>query len=113
MYELAHKQRNTYNAIALGILLVYTLITWAVPLLHDDDCPVAHGTPGTHSPSEGTCPACNFLAGANATDVPCDPTPVLMESKTPPEFVWNSAVVITSPCEGSIILRGPPVGPLS
>jgi hypothetical protein len=115
MYALAHKQRNTYKALTVGITLVYVVITLAVPLLHKDDCPAAPGSksPGSSLPSSAPCPACKFLAGANATQVHCDSTPVLTQSQTLPEVTRDSQVVIASPCAGSIVLRGPPVAPLS
>ena len=113
MYALAHKQKNTYRALALGVAAVYALITWTVPLLHNDDCPVAHGTPKTPPQSDRPCPACSFLSTAHATEIHCDSTPGLMPFAMPPELACDSLVAIASPYAGSIFLRGPPLAPLS
>lgn len=113
MYTLAQKRKNTYRTLLLGVVVVYTLITWAVPLLHNDDCPATHGTPKTPLQSDRPCPACNFLSTAHATEIHCDSTPGLTPSATPLEFACDALVAIASPYAGSIFLRAPPLAPLS
>jgi hypothetical protein len=113
MYAFAHKRKNTYKALALGVVAVYALITWAVPLLHNDDCPATHTTPKAPLQSDRPCPACNFLSTAHATEIHCDSTPGLAPSGRPPEFACGSLVAIASPYAGSIFLRAPPRAPLS
>ena len=113
MYKRTRKRKDVHCAIALGTVLAYALITWTVPLLHSDDCPRVPGNEDAHPSTENTCPACNFLAGANATEIPCDLTPELVESTIVPAVAWHSTIVIAWACEGSIILRGPPAASLS
>lgn len=94
----------------VGVALVYLGIAWAVPLLHKHDCSAAPGskTTGNSFPSDAPCPACKFLVNSCSNQVSCEPTPVLIPSKTPPELNRHSRVILTSPCEGAILLRGPP-----
>lgn len=113
MYERGRKRKSMHCASAFGTVVAYALITCTVPLLHSDDCPSVPGNKGTHSSTENACPACNFLAGANATEVPCDLPPVLVESTIVPTTGWHLTVMVTWPCKGSIILRGPPAASLS
>jgi len=113
MYSFAHKRKNADQALVVGITLAYAVITWAVPFPHSHDCPAAHGATQTPCHSDSSCPACRYLAGSNSTEVHCDSSPVLKESQIPPESTCDSLVVITSLCEGSILLRGPPAAPLS
>lgn len=113
MYGRVWKRKSMHCAIALGTVVAFALIACTVPLLHSDDCPRVPGNKNTHSSTENTCPACNFLAGANATEIPCDLPPTLVESAIVPAVPWHSTIVIASACEGSIILRGPPAASLS
>jgi len=115
MYALAQKHRNTYKALAVGIALAYLLIAVTVPLLHKDDCAAAPGSKSTGNslPSNAPCPACKFLANSNSGQIHCDATPALTRFKIPSESTRDSLVVIASPCEGSILLRGPPLSSLS
>lgn len=113
MYALVHKQMSTYRTLALGIAMVYVLITWAVPFLHDDDCPAAHANRRAPLDSDRPCAACNFLSSAQATGIHWDSTPGLTPLAMPPEFTCDSVVAITSPFAGSIFLRAPPLLPLS
>jgi hypothetical protein len=115
MYRLAQKHREIHKAIIVGVALVYVVITWALPLLHSDDCPATHAGEGTGSsvPSDGACPACKCLAGSNATEAHCDAGPALIRSEIVSELPEDSQVVVPFPCRGSIILRGPPPTSLS
>ena len=115
MYSLRPSQSGIHKALVVGIASIYLTITWAIPLLHNDDCPATSATGSTRSPvpSDQPCPACKFLAGANAVTVPCDVGPVLAPSGFTFEFVYDSQVIVASPCAGSITLRGPPVISLS
>jgi hypothetical protein len=106
MYVWAHKREKTYKALVSGLVVVYVLITCAVPLLHRDDCPVA-----LHS--GGTCPACMFLANSHSGPVHCDSLPGLTQTGLRPEFGPNSVVVVASSYAGPILLRGPPAWVLS
>jgi len=111
MYALAREQRNAHKALVLGILLVYALITWTVPLLHDDDCSATHGrpNPGTSLPCNDACPACKFLAGSYATENPCSSGLIVIPAETTFEVPPDCQVVVANSHRGSIILRGPPV----
>jgi hypothetical protein len=113
MYVLAHKREKTYKTLVSGLVVVYALITCAVPLLHRDDCPVAHSVPGAPLHSDGTCPACMFLANSHSGPVHCDSLPGLTQSEVRPEFSENSTAIVTSSCAGPIFLRGPPAAALS
>jgi hypothetical protein len=113
MYALAQKRKNTSRTLLLGAVVVYTLITCVVPLLHNDDCPATRGTPTDPLHSDRPCPACTFLSTAHATEIPCDATPGLTPSALPLEFLCDSLVTLASPCAGSIFLRGPPGTSLS
>jgi hypothetical protein len=115
MYTLAQRHRNRHKTVVLGVGLVYAVITWTIPLLHNDDCPATHAGDGTGSsvPSKGACPACKFLAASNATEIRCDSGLVLTCSEIIAEFPDDSPVVVASPCAGSIVLRGPPALSLS
>lgn len=111
MHALTHKHRNTHQAFAYGTLLVYALVTWAIPLLHDDDCSTTHGipSPGTSLPCGHSCPACKFLAGSHATESPCNSGVIATLAETTSEAPRDCWIVITHFYMGSIILRGPPI----
>ncbi len=111
MRTLAQEQRNLHKALVLSILLVYTLITWTIPLLHDDDCSATHGipNPGTSLPCNDACPACKFLAGSYAMENPCSLGLIVIPAETTFEAPPDCQVVVVHSHRGSIILRGPPV----
>lgn len=111
MYTFVRKQAGSFHTLAVSVAVVYLAITSLVPLLHSDDCPNAPGADaGSRSTSLGNpCPACKFLAGSNSTEVQYDTGPLLAESQVPPESTQDSGVVLANQCEGSIILRAPPV----
>jgi hypothetical protein len=113
MYVLTHKREKTYKTLVFGSVAVYVLITCAVPLLHNDDCPATHANRQAPLQSDRPCPACNFLSGAHATQIHCDLTPGLTASVMPPASICESLVILASPCAGSIYLRAPPHTPLS
>ena len=115
MYSLRPSQSGIHKTLVIGIASIYLTITWAIPLLHNDDCPATCATESERSPvpSDQPCPACKFLAGANAITVPCDAGPVLAPSDIAFEFVCDSCVMVGFPCAGSITLRGPPIISLS
>jgi len=114
IYVLTHKREKTYQALVLGLVAVYALITCAIPFLHKDDCPATHGDPKIPLQSDSPCPACMFLATSHSAPVHCDfLPPALTQSKLRPEFSENSQVVVTSTRTGPILLRGPPAFVLS
>ncbi len=115
MYELTREQRNAHKALVLGVLLVYTLITSTIRLLHDNDCSATHGIPnaGTSLPCNDACPACKYLAGSHATESPCSSGLAVIPAETALETPRCSQVVVAHSHMSSIILRGPPVVPLS
>jgi len=96
--------------LAVAVAVVYLGIVLAVPLLHTDDCPAVpwHKNAGDSVPSNASCPACKFLANSNSEQIPCESTPALMQSEVPPEFTRDWLIVLASPCDSSILLRGPP-----
>jgi hypothetical protein len=109
------KRAGGSQAILVGVALVYFAIAVAVPLLHQDDCPAAPGskTAGNTLPSNAPCPACKFLANSHSDQIPYEATPDLVQSRILPDFGRHSLAIVTSPGEGSILLRGPPLPPLS
>jgi hypothetical protein len=115
VYRFTRQRVGGYQAMVVSVALVYLGIVLALPLLHKDNCPAAPGskTSGSSLPSNAPCPACKFLASSNSGQIHCDATPALTQSKIPPESTRDVLVVIASPCEGSILLRGPPLTALS
>jgi len=111
VYRFAGKQTRGYQAVVVGVALVYLGIVLAIPLLHTDDCPAAPGSKTNHNslPSDAACPACKFLANSNSGQILCDSAPILTPSQIAPESTRDSLIALVSPCEGSIVLRGPPL----
>jgi len=110
-----YEKAGGYQAVAVGVALVCLVVALSIPLLHRDDCAAAPGskTTGNPLPFRGPCPGCKFLANSYSDQIPCDAMPVLTQSRISSQLNRHSLVVITSPCEGSILLRGPPVTSLS
>lgn len=111
MYGFSRRNGNAFKVLVLGIVMVHALITWAIPLLHSEDCPATHDshTGGASCPSDTACPACRFLAGCHALDVQCDPAPLLTQSQGIPALVEQSQIALSLTGSTSILLRGPPV----
>jgi hypothetical protein len=101
--------------MVIASALVYLAIASAVPLLHDDDCTATDGAGAgrTSVPFDNTCPACKFVAGSNAMELPCDygAAPILSEIAS--ELPSDSQVLATCLCPDAIIRRGPPAVSLS
>jgi hypothetical protein len=108
---LLRRKARSFQTLVVCVALTYVAITSITPLLHSDDCPEVPRPDGQprSSPSESPCPACKFLAGANATQVIYDSSVVV----TPYTFVAapapDATVVVSTQCTGSIVLRGPPL----
>jgi len=115
MYELVREPRNAYKALVWGVICGYVTATWTISLLHDDGGSAAHDIPasGTSLPHSDACPACRFLAGSNATEVPPSSYPIATPTEAAREASCACQVVITHFPRGPIILRGPPIVPLS
>jgi hypothetical protein len=110
MYALARKQRDTHEALAVGVTLIYAVIACVIPLLHSDDCPAARGIPLS---SAKPCPACMFLANPSSTDAHVDLTLILTDFQAVTKPASNSTALVASLCADCIVLRGPPHAALS
>jgi hypothetical protein len=104
------KSVDVHKAMVVGVLCLYLAVACGVNLFHTEDDPL---TTGKTAPSSDSCPACKFLAGANATQVLYESCPVAIEYQVVSAPAPGSFVVVSKQCTGSIVLRGPPLLPLS
>ncbi len=93
------------KAVAVAALAAYLTIACGVDLFHTEDCPLTHGKT---APSSESCPACKFLAGANATEALHDSGPVVLEHSIISPPAPGSHVTVSKHWATSIALRGPP-----
>jgi len=105
-----HKSIDAHKAIAVGVFCLYLVVACGVNLFHTEDNPL---TTGKTAPSSDSCPACKFLAGANSTEVLHDSNLAAIEYQMVSAPTPDSFVVVSTRCTGSIILRGPPLLPIS
>ena len=111
MSQLHRSTNGRHKVIAVSVFCMYLVIACGVNLFHTEDCPL---TTGKTAPSSESCPACKFLAGANATEVLYDSGPAVMECRAVAAPTPDSFGTVSAPCLGSIIvLRGPPLESLS
>ncbi len=104
------KSIDAHKAMVVGVFCAYLAVACGVNLFHTEENPL---TTGKTNPSSDSCPACKFLAGANATQVLYESSLVAIEYQIVSAPTPDAFVVVSKQCTGSIVLRGPPLLPLS
>jgi hypothetical protein len=93
------------EAATVASLFVYLAVASCVNLLHTEECPAAADET---APLSDSCPACKYLAGANAPEVVPDPSPAVMEYQIVVSAAPDSLAIPSRYWTSSIIERGPP-----
>ena len=109
------KQMKTRQTISVVVVVLYLIVTSAISLFHNEDCPF--GTAKTNRTnvlySNEPCPGCKFSAGFNSTEIDYDPALVGAEKPLICQPSQHLAINVRHEWAYSILLRGPPLTPIS
>ena len=95
MFSSSEKKVRLHRTTAFAIFAVYLAVATSVDLFHTEDCVFGalHSGATNSISSNGSCPACAFLAGHNSTGVSYAPALLSAERLFAPQSLPPLAVI--------------------